>query len=98
VATNINSLAEADIIKLIGDPARLDAELPEFSRDTRVLSSKRAKLVETYAQRWVAIYQGEVKADDDDLNHLLEKADKLGLPRDKVVMRYIDRNVKRMIL
>ena len=89
---------EQTIEDLIGDPQRVDAELQKFRKDTQILSSKRGKLIEKYPKRWVAIYNGKVQADARSLNQVLAKLDQLQLPRESVVVRYVDRNLRRMIL
>ena len=91
-------MSEPTIEQIIGDPKRLDAELQEFRRNAKVLSSKRAHLIAKYAKRWIAIYDHQVKADGSSLNQLLAKLDQLQVPRDRVVVRYIDKNLRRMIL
>ena len=92
------AMSELTIADVIGDPKSLDAELQEFRKNTRVLSSKRAHLIGKYSKRWVAIYERQVKADGSSLRQLLGKLDELDVPRDRVVIRYIDRNLRRMIL
>ena len=87
-----------DIKQIIGDPTRLDAELQEFRKNTKLLSSKRAHLISKYAKRWIAIYNNSVKADGSNLDQLLTKLDELNIPREHVVIRYIDKNIRRMIL
>lgn len=91
-------MSEPTIEQIIGDPKRLDAELQEFRENADMLSSKRAHLIGKYAKRWVAIYDCQVKADGSSLNQLLAKVDQLKIPRDRVIIRYIDKNLRRMIL
>jgi hypothetical protein len=91
-------MSELEIKKIIGDPAQLAAELQKFSKNSKLLSSKRAHLISKYAKRWVAIYDNSVKADGTNLNELLTKVDAMNLPRNHVVIRYIDKNARRMIL
>ena len=91
-------MSEPTIEQIIGDPKRLDAELREFSRNAKVLSSRKTHLIGKYAKRWIAIYDCQVKADASSLNQLLAKVDELQVPRDRVVIRYVDKNMRRMIL
>src|SRR5438132_13318419 len=91
-------LPRGEVEQIIGDPKRLDADLQEFRKDTQVLSSRRAKLMQKYPKRWVAIYRGEVQADARSLNEILKAIDQLGLPRESVVVQYVDQNVRTMIL
>lgn len=80
------------LAEIIGDPHEVDRELQQFRRDTLVLSERRANLLKRYPQRWIAIYQGKVRANAESLQQVLEKADALGLPREKLVVRFINRH------
>ena len=91
-------MSELTLVEIIGDPKRLDAELQKFRKDTKLLSSKRTNLIAKYPKRWVAIYDGQIQADARTLKQVLTKVDELSLPREGVVVRYVDRNFRRMIL
>lgn len=96
VATQLKP--DRTVAEIIGDPKQVDAELQAFRRDSKILSSRRARLIEKYPKKWVAIYDGKVQASALSLNSVLASVDKLGLPRESVVVRYVDRNLRRMIL
>ena len=89
---------KAEVAKIIGDPKRLDVELKAFRKSAELLSSKQAHLIEEYPKRWVAVYRGSVKADGRSLDEVLARVDELNVPRGSVLIRYIDRNLRRMIL
>lgn len=89
---------EPTLMEIIGDPVRLDAELQRFRADTKLLSSRRMNLMAKYPKRWIAIYDGQVRADALSLKQVLAKVDELSLPREGVVVRFVDRNLHRMIL
>jgi len=91
-------MTELAIHEIIGDPKQVDADLLEFCKNTRLLSSRRARLIERYPKRWIAIFGRKVKADAPSLSQVLAKVDKLQIPRSSVVIRYIDKNQRRMIL
>ena len=91
-------MSEPTLAEIIGDPKRLDAELQQFRKDSKLLSSRRMNLIAKYPKRWVVIYEGEVRADALTLRQVLAKVDELKLPRQSVVIRYVDRNLRRMIL
>jgi hypothetical protein len=88
----------ATIESIIGDPKQLDAELQSFRKDTGMLSSRRAMLLQKYPKRWVVIYNGKVHADARSFNEAIASADRLGLPRERVIIQFVDKNVRRMIL
>ncbi|MCA1595314.1 MAG: hypothetical protein LC772_02650 [Chloroflexi bacterium] len=92
------STEKVDIDSIIGDPRGLESDLLAFERDSRVLSTRRATLIAKYPRRWVAIFGGQVQADARTLSQLLAKVDSLGLPRQRAVIRYIDRNPRKLIL
>ncbi len=91
-------MTEPTLAEIIGDPKRLDAELQKFRKDTKLLSSRRVNLLAKYPKRWVAIYDGQIQADALSLKQVLTKIDELNLPRERVVVRYVDRTLRRMIL
>lgn len=91
-------MPELTIDEIIGDPKRLDADLQAFRNNTRVLSSNKANLIAKYSKNWIAIHNGKVGTHARTLKQILAALDALAISRDEVVVRYIDRNVHRMIL
>jgi hypothetical protein len=90
--------ASADLRSLIGDPQQVANDLRRFRRTTRVLSSDRPRLIAEYPKRWVALYDGEVAATSRTFTSLLKSLDRKHLPREHVVIRYIDEDERIMIL
>ena len=90
------STDRATIEQIIGDPKKLDEELQEFREDAKVLSTPG--LIDKYPKRWIAIYEGEVRAEARSINEVLNSADKQGLPRESVIIQYVDRTPRTMIL
>ena len=86
------------ILEKIGDPAAIDRELQSFRKSARVLSSSHRRLIDRYQKKWVAIYKGRTRAEGRTLQATLRQVDKKGLPRGNVIVRYIDRNQRAMIL
>jgi hypothetical protein len=72
--------------------------MQEFRKNAKVLSASRASLIQKYPKQWIAIYGREVKASGGSLNKVLEEVDRLKLPRNRVVIRYIERTARRMVL
>ena len=87
-----------ELKELIGDPAEVDRKLASYRRAAAVLSSEHARLVEKYPRQWVAFYDGDVRASARTLDELLAKVDEARLPRQEVLIRFIDRNERTMIL
>ena len=87
-----------DITKRIGKPEEIDRDLQSFRKSAMLLSSSHPRLVDSYENQWVAVYEGDTVAHGDTLKEVLEKIDKKGIPRGHVVVRYIDRAPRTMIL
>ncbi len=87
-----------EIMTLIGDPAKAREEFEEFHQNTLALSSHKLRMIEEYPKQWVAVFGGVVKARASTLRSLITEIDRLGLPRERVVVRYIDKDRRTMIL
>lgn len=93
------SVARRDRIRaLIGDPKRVDSELRKFRRSSRALSSHNPRLISRYPKKWVAIYDGEVQAQAKSLSALMTQLERKGLPREDVIVRFIEKDDRVMIL
>ena len=78
-------------------PGDVASSLLDFSKSSELLSQDRA-LVKRYAQKWIGVCSGEVKAAEDDLGSLLEALDEQGVPRGNTVVRFIEREQRTLIL
>lgn len=96
IATNPQKADE--VLKLLGDPTQVDEELRRFRKAARILSSNRPRLLDHYPQQWVAVHEGRVKAQGKTLRSLLTQVDKQGLPREHIIVRFIGRTQRTMIL
>ena len=95
MAAAINKQAMLDVL---GPPDEVMRELERFGEDTRVLSTRQPALIERFAKRWIAILDGTVVASADTLSTLLADTDHRGLPRRRLIVRFIDRTPRTMIL
>jgi len=86
------------ILSQLGNPTDLDRELQSFRRSARALSSHHPRFIDLYEKKWVAVYDGKTKAQGRTLRSIWQQLDKQGLPREHVIVRYIDRNQRTMIL
>ncbi len=86
------------IVDDLGDPRDLRDEIQRFRRAARILSSKHPRLIDRYPKQWVAVYEGKVRAAGSTFNSVLAQVDKQGLPRRAVIVRFIDKNQRTMIL
>jgi hypothetical protein len=87
-----------DVRDLIGDPKQVARELRGFQKTAQVLSSRYPRLVERYPRQWVAVHDGTVKAHAKTLDALLKQVDRKRLPRGQIIVRYIDKTQRTMIL
>jgi hypothetical protein len=86
------------IRKLIGDPSKVAKELKSFRKTANVFSSQKAHLISRYSKCWVAAYNGEIVAGERTLRAVLKKLDELHISPKAVMIRFIDRNARKMIL
>lgn len=78
-------------------PGNVAESLLDFKRSSELLSKDRA-LVERYAQKWIGVCSGEVRAAEDDLDSLLAALDSQGVSRANTVVRFIEREQRTLIL
>ena len=86
------------ILSQLGNPEDIDRELQIFRKSARALSSHYPRLIDRYQKKWIAIYDGRPIAEGRTLQATLQEVDRKGLPREHVIVRYIDRNQRTMIL
>lgn len=89
---------EKAVLRQLGNPADIDRELQSFRRGAKVLSSEHPRLIDRYPKQWVAVYRGKVKAHGRTFRSVLQQIDQKGLPREHIIVRYIDKNQRTMIL
>ena len=82
----------------LGDPKEIDRDLRNFRRTAQVLSSNRPRLIDRYPKQWVAVYRGRVRASGGTFASVIAEVDRKRLPREHVIVRFIDRNQRTMIL
>ncbi len=82
----------------LGDSSQRVAEsLVEFTKSAELLSND-PHLVERYAQKWIGVCSGEVKAAEDDLESLLRALDRQHIVRSETVVRFIEKEQRTLIL
>ncbi len=85
-------------IKQLGNPEDIDRSLRVFRKAARALSSRQPRLIDLYPKQWVAVYRGKVKVTGRTVTAVLQGIDAKRLPRSEVIIRYIDKNQRTMIL
>ncbi len=91
-------LTISEVVTRLGPLDELRRGLADFRQSARTLSSDRPRLIDAYLQQWVAILGGEVVAHDVSLAGVLNAIDERRVPRSRVLVRFIDENVRTMIL
>lgn len=86
------------VLEQLGDPKDVERDLRSFRSTARVLSSSHPRLIDRYPKQWVALYRGRVRASGSTFASVMAQIDKKGLPREHVIVRFIDRNQRTMIL
>lgn len=78
--------------------ATIVKELEEFSQSAARFSSDRPKLLEKYPSQWVGVCNGEVVASSEDMELLVAELKRKGTPLHKTIVRFIEENVRTLIL
>jgi hypothetical protein len=86
------------ILSQIGDPRKIAKDLRQYRSAAKILSSDHPRLVESHPKKWVVVYGGQVKIQGSSLDQVLEEADKQKLPKDQIIVRYLEKHRKTMIL
>lgn len=91
-------MTKTQLRALIGDPKKVHQELKAFRDSAGVFSSSRAHLIAQYPKKWVAVMGKDVVAHATTLPALLKKLQKLDIPKDKVMVRFIEKKLRTFIL
>ncbi|MCY3656533.1 MAG: hypothetical protein F4Z08_07875 [Chloroflexi bacterium] len=91
-------LTVGEVIRRLGPLDELREDLASFRRSARTFSSDRPRLIDEYRQQWVAVLDGEVVAHADSFPAVIDAVDQRQLPRSRVLVRFVDENVRTMIL
>ncbi len=76
----------------------LDKELRRFRRTAQVLSRRHPRMIDAYPKQWVGVYHGKVAATGKTLTALLTALDKQAVPCQKVLIRFITKDERTLIL
>lgn len=87
----------AQIRQLLGDPEHEATELERFRRVAKTLSEDHPRFIDEYPQKWVAVADGTVVT-ADTLDELLAEVDRRAIPRERLMVRFIDRDERVLVL
>ena len=87
-----------ELLRLLGDPTRVLAELQQSQQSLDVLADER-RLVVQYPEKWIAVHAGSVIAESDTLEELLATVDvRHPGSRSHSLIRYVERDERTLIL
>ncbi len=72
--------------------------LRNFQRSADVLSKNQPSLIDEYPDQWVAVSDSAVVAHGENLNSVLRQVDRNGFRRSDVIVRFIERTQRILIL
>ncbi len=87
-----------EVIRLLGDSKKVADDLKTFRRATQILSARQPRLIDQYRKQWIAVYHGKVEAQGRTLKSVMAQVDQKELPRENLIIRFIDKNYRTMIL
>lgn len=87
------------ILKQFGaTPAEIDRELTGFAQAAKVLSSSRPRLIDEHPLQWIGVYEGRVAASGKTMKSLVAQLRKAGIPVERTIVRFIDKQERTLIL
>ena len=90
------TLTKDDILKEMGDQRAASRRLRVYRETAKVFSEK--SLIDRYPQQWVAAHDGHVVFSSKSLPWLLRQIDHKRLPRHDVMIRYVSRDDRALIV
>lgn len=91
-------VTEQTIEELLGDPNDNARDIQAFTDDFRAMASQMDELVIKYPDKFIAFYQGKVRASSNDMKRLFSRMDRLGIPRAHSVVNFIPAHPRHLIL
>ena len=79
-------------------PNNTALSLRKFQHSSQVLSGNHPRLIDEYPDQWVAVISSDVVAHGKTLKHVLRQVDKKGLSRSDVIVRFIERTKRTLVL
>lgn len=89
--------AGASTRELIGDLREAASEARAFDRAVGDFFARHPNLHEDYPDQWIAVHRDTVLA-ASDLDELLGELDRRGIPRERTLVRFVEREPQTLIL
>ena len=94
-----NKTAVLDALRQMDErPEEAARSLHRFHRAESVLSGNQPRLIDAHPDQWVAVSDGSVVAHGNDLELVLQEIDGMGLARSDIIVRFIERTQRTLIL
>ena len=94
-----NKAAVLSALAQMNEPPESAARsLRKFQRSACILSSNQPRLIDEYPDQWVAVSDSTVVAHGENLDTILRQVEKKGLHRSDVIVRFIERTQRTLIL
>ena len=88
-----------DALHHLGASAKdIARELTEFTEAAKVLSSDHPRLIDEHPLQWVGVYHGRVAASAPSLKSLMDALAEKGVPAERAIIRFIDKEERTLIL
>jgi hypothetical protein len=95
----MRALTEKQLLYAWGEsPSEVSTSLERFAKSARALSADKPNLIDAHPERWIALYNGSVKASGDSVDEVMTKLDEMEIPRSEVIVRFITRKPKKLFL
>lgn len=89
--------AGVSTLELIGDLREAAREARDFDRAGGDFFARHPDLHEDYPDEWIAVHRDTVLA-ASDLDELLGELDRRGIPRERTLVRFVEREPRTLIL
>ena len=94
-----NKAAVMDVLTRMNEhPSAMARSLRAFQRSARVLSDNHPRLIDEYPNQWVAVADSTVMAHGDTLEQVLTRIDAEDISRADVIIRFMERTQRTLIL
>lgn len=94
-----NKAVVMDILTQMNEhPRRMAQSLRAFQRSARLLSNNHPRLIDEYPDQWIAVADSAVMAHGDTLEQVLTQIDAQNISRADVIVRFIERTQRTLIL
>jgi len=89
---------QKEILKIIGDPKKVAQEMNAFKESAKILSNKDESLIKKYPNKWIAIVDGKVIESATTEEKLLAQLEKKGQKSINLIVRFISKTPRKLIL